>query len=102
VGAFEALCSGRGFAEQEALQGEYDALGGAMEAALRRLLLAPAPDVAALARKIELAFAHEIEPLSDVEPWAAAILGDARRLSSGQAERRLANGDSQKDCPRSP
>jgi hypothetical protein len=84
VRAFEALCRGRGFEEQEALQGDYDALGEAMEAALGRLLFVPAPDVAALARKMELVLAYKIEPSSDGETGLAAILADARRLAEGE------------------
>jgi hypothetical protein len=48
---YEAFCSGRGFEEQEALEPGYDARSDAMYAALRRLLRARAPDVAAWGRK---------------------------------------------------
>lgn len=82
VRAFEAHCSGRGFEEQEALQGGYDALGEAMDSALLRLLRAPAPDVAALAVKIGLAIDHEIGTLSGGAACLAAIRRDAVRLST--------------------
>lgn len=81
--SFEARCSGRPYEEQEALQGGYDERGDAMYDALVRLLVAPAPDVAALADKIDLALDHDIGTLTGGEACIAAIRRDARRLARG-------------------
>jgi hypothetical protein len=51
-----------------------------MGAALGRVLAAPAPDLGALAVKLELVFAHAIEPGAVEEGVAEAVLADARRL----------------------
>jgi hypothetical protein len=90
--AYEAFCSGRPYEEQEALEEVCDERGDIMYAALMRLLGVPAPDVAALADKIDLALDHDIGTLSGGEACIAAIRRDAHRLSSGQARRRAAGG----------
>ena len=52
----------------------------ACNAAMRRLLREPAPDLTALALKVELAIDHEIAPLGGGERWLAVLKADARRL----------------------
>ena len=81
VGAFERASAGRPYEEQAALEDAYGALGDAMYDALRRLLKAPAPDVAALAVKLELVVRHEVGSLEGGEACMEALLGDAVRLA---------------------
>ena len=50
-------------------------------AALRRLLRIPAPDVFALAAKIELVVDHEVGTLTGGERCLAVLKADARRLA---------------------
>ena len=57
-------------------------LEAAHERAIRRLLLAPAPDPAALATKIALAVDHEVWENEDAERCMAALKADGRRLVS--------------------
>jgi hypothetical protein len=69
-----------------ALEGHPDeaAFGRAHDrfnARLRRLLAVPAPDVAALATKLEVAVAAELADLTYAPPALAALARDARRLS---------------------
>lgn len=69
-----------------ALEGgpDEDAYGEAHDRfnrALRRLLAVPAPDVAALAGKLEIAVAAELADLTYAPPALAALAEDARRLS---------------------
>jgi hypothetical protein len=69
-----------------ALEGDpdEDAYGAAHDRfnlALRRLLAAPAPDIAALAIKLETAVAAELADLVYAPPALAALARDARRLS---------------------
>lgn len=66
--------------EDEAL---YDRLGSRFEAALRGLLRSASPDGAALAAKLDLAFAHEVSTLSGGEACLEAIRRDAHRLALG-------------------
>ena len=49
---------------------------------LRRLFATPAPDIAALAVKLEAAVAAELADLTYAPPALAALAADARRLSS--------------------
>jgi hypothetical protein len=70
-----------------ALEGDpdEDAFGRAHDrfnAALRRLLAFPAPDIAALAAKLEIAVAAELADLTYAPPSLAALAQDARRLAS--------------------
>jgi hypothetical protein len=70
-----------------ALEGgpDEDAFGRAQDRfnlLLRRLLAFPAPDVAALAVKLEAAVAAELADLTYAPPALAALAADARRLSS--------------------
>jgi hypothetical protein len=86
VREIEAATAGYGFEAEEALLPEHDSACEAMEAALGRLLAVPAPDLAGLARKIELAFAHVIEPPAGGEDGLGTILGDARQLANAGIE----------------
>jgi hypothetical protein len=61
----------------------YDRLLGRFGSALRALLRAPAPDAAALAAKLDLAYAHEVFTLSGGAACLAAIRRDAHRLAPG-------------------
>ena len=60
VAGEERKRAGASFAEAEAGQEAYDLVCEAMEEALLELLGCPAPDVAALAAKLELADAQEV------------------------------------------
>jgi hypothetical protein len=59
----------------------FDALNDRFHAALRRLLRTPAPDLAALAIKIDLVVDHEVVTLTGGEACLAALKRDARRLA---------------------
>ena len=83
----EGEMAGLPFAAAEARQGAYDVCVTRFYGALRRVLRAPAPDVGALAWKLSLAVEHEVATLTGGEACMAAIVGDALRLSSGQARR---------------
>lgn len=61
----------------------FDDLECARLDALRRLLRAPAPDLPALARKIELTIDDQAWELNGAEPCLAALKADARRLACG-------------------
>jgi hypothetical protein len=79
----ERRTAGAPWEEQDAVEAEYgDALDG-LYAALRRLMRVPAPDVAALAVKIEFVVAHEVATLNGGEACMAALRRDARRLARG-------------------
>jgi hypothetical protein len=70
-----------------ALEGgpDEDAFGRAHDRfnlVLRRLLAVPAPDIAALATKLEIAVAAELADLTYAPPALAALAQDARRLAS--------------------
>jgi hypothetical protein len=76
----------RAAAELAALEGgpDEEAFGEAHDrfnAALRRLLAAPAPDVTALAVKLDCAVAAELADLAFAPPALAALARDARRLA---------------------
>jgi hypothetical protein len=94
VRGFERATGGRGFEEMAALEEAYGRLGDVLYARLRRLLRAPAPDVAALAVKIDLFAEHEVGTLSGGEACLEAIRRDALRLSSGQPQR-LSSGQAE-------
>lgn len=66
--------------EEEALQEVYDARLGAHSAALVRLMKVRAPDLAALALKIELAIDEEMGTPSGGEICLAMLKRDVRRL----------------------
>ena len=80
--AIEALCAGRPYEEQAALDRAYDEKGDVMYDALRHLLTRPAPDLHALARKLDLVVAHEVGTLTGGEECLTALQADARRLAS--------------------
>jgi hypothetical protein len=63
----------------------YDRLGERFGRALRALLRTTAPDLHALAVKLDLAFAHEVSTLSGGEACLKAIQRDARRLARAGA-----------------
>jgi hypothetical protein len=77
----QAATVGGSVEEEEALLPAHDAACSAMEGALARVMLAPAPDLAAFAVKLELLFAHALEPGSFEEEIGVALLADARRLA---------------------
>jgi hypothetical protein len=82
VAEVERRTAGAPWEEQDAVEAEYgDALDG-LYAALRRLMGAPAPNVAALAVKIELVVAHEVATLNGGDACMAALRRDARRLAA--------------------
>src|SRR5688500_3226448 len=66
--------------EEEALQEVYDARVGAHTAALLRLMKVRAPDLRALAVKIELAIDQEVGTLTGGGLGLAALMRDVRRL----------------------
>ena len=84
VAAFKAeearLPAGRRAFPCEDLEDRFGALDGLRLAALRRLLHAPAPDLAAIALKIELAVADLAWELTGCETCLEALAADARRL----------------------
>ena len=63
------------------LDDRFDRLECARLAALRRLLRAPAPDLAALSLKLDLALADRAWELAGATPCLAALQADARRLA---------------------
>ena len=81
----EAATAGYGLDAEAALLPAHDSACEAMDGALQRVLLAPAPHLAALGAKLELLFAHAIEPDSAEADVLAAIREDVERLLSRQA-----------------
>lgn len=71
----------RAFPAAIPLDDRFDAFEGARLAALRRLLRAPAPDLAGLSLKLDLAIADRAWELAGAEPCLAALAADARRLA---------------------
>ena len=80
-GRFEAFCRSRPDEEQLGLEDGYGDRLDALYAALRRLMKAPAPDWAALARKVALCVDHEVATLAGGEECMAALKGDCARLA---------------------
>ena len=80
VRRIEAATAGGSAEEEEAWLPAHDAACGAMSEALERLLAVPAPSLPALAAKLDLVFAHAIEPGAVEDEVAEAVLGDSRRL----------------------
>jgi hypothetical protein len=76
----EAATAGASLAEEEAWLPRHDAACARMEAAVARAVALPAPDLGAFAAKLELLFAHGIEPGAVDDAWLAAIREDAVRL----------------------
>jgi hypothetical protein len=77
----EWATAGQSAEEEDALQEVYDDRVDAFGGAVRGVMLAAAPDLAAFAAKLELFFEHEVEPHSVDDEVMAAIRGDARRLA---------------------
>jgi hypothetical protein len=63
----------------------YDPLGSKHEVAFQRLLRTPAPDAAALARKLELALDERAGEFFGDEAAMRAIKRDARRIAASMA-----------------
>jgi hypothetical protein len=80
VRAVEQATSGGTAEEEEALEPVYMALLGEHTEALQRLMKVRAPDLAALAFKIELAIDQEVGSLTGGEACLAAVKRDVRRL----------------------
>ncbi len=80
VEAVERATAGGTAEEEEALQEVYDDRLGEHSAALVRLMKVRAPDLAALAVKIELAIDEEVGSLAGGEACLAAVKRDVRRL----------------------
>ncbi|HZG07802.1 MAG TPA: hypothetical protein VEZ70_02350 [Allosphingosinicella sp.] len=78
--AAEGACAGLAFAEAEAMQPALDRRGAAFERALRRVMRAPAPDLAALGTKVVLAVDHDVASLAGGEACLGAMREDALRL----------------------
>ncbi len=79
--AFLDRTAGAPDGEQRAVEGEMHERLDALEPALLRLLVAPVPDLEALAVKIETIVAHEAWSLTDGEMCMAELCRDARRLA---------------------
>lgn len=83
VRAVARATAGGTAAEEAALEPVYMARLGGHTAALVRLMKARAPDLEALALKIELAIDEEVGSLSGGEACLAAVKRDVRRLMRG-------------------
>lgn len=79
----EAATAGGSVADEEAWQPRHDAPCEAMEEAVARAVAASAPDLAALADKLALVFAHGAEPEAVGDGWEATVMADVRRLLRG-------------------
>jgi hypothetical protein len=77
----ERATAGQSAEAEEALQEVYDACGDSFAGAVRGVMLAGAPDLAAFAAKLDLFFEHELEPHSVDEEVIGAIRSDAQRLA---------------------
>ena len=73
----------REWPQVQPLERRFGELDDVRLARLRRLLRLPAPDLAALALKLELAVADQAWELTDCESCLAAAAADARRLCHG-------------------
>jgi hypothetical protein len=81
IAAFKrAEPGGVSYAAQWELDEAFSDLACAQNAALERLLLAPAPDLAALARKLALAVEEMAWELPEGEASMAMLAADAARL----------------------
>ncbi|MET1111886.1 MAG: hypothetical protein ABWX67_10215 [Allosphingosinicella sp.] len=81
--AFLARTAGAPAEAQEAVEAEMDERLDALGPALLRLLAAPAPDLEALAVKIETIVAQEAWSTSGSEDCLTDLARDARRLARG-------------------
>jgi hypothetical protein len=80
VRRIEAATAGASAEEEETWLPADDAACAAMDDALVRAIAAPAADLGAFAVKLELLFAHCIEPGAVEGEVGEAVMGDARRL----------------------
>ncbi len=69
-------------AEFQPFEDRLNAINGVREAALRRLLRTPAPDLPALALKIELIVDEEVATLAGGERYLAVLKADGWRLTA--------------------
>jgi len=81
LGRFRAADAAIGAARHSEDEALYDRLGGRHDAAIKRLLRTPAPDMPALAVKLELLFAEQAWEMTGGELCLAAIQRDAQRLA---------------------
>jgi hypothetical protein len=79
----ERRSAGRSVEEEDAWMPAYEAACAAMEGALGRVLLVPAPDLDAPGEKIGLVFEFAVEPGAVEEAVVAALMADVRRLGGG-------------------
>jgi hypothetical protein len=69
----------------QALERRFGDLHTIRLAALRRLLRVPAPDIAALALKLDLAIADQAWELTGFEACLTGVAADARRLAANSS-----------------
>ena len=82
---FDAAQAALDAAESEPDEEVYDRLGARHEVALQRLLRTPAPTLAALARKLDLALDERSGEYFGDEAAMKALKQDARRLAAAAA-----------------
>jgi len=82
MAAYERRCDAAGLQNIWQLDERLDDHLGTFISALERLMGTPAPDVAALALKIELAVDHDVASLTEGERCLAVLKADALRLAS--------------------
>jgi hypothetical protein len=80
VAEIEGATAGASLEEEEAWMPRHEAACERMEEAVERAMRVAAPDLAALAAKLALLFAHGVEPGAVEEGWVTAIGEDSRRL----------------------
>jgi hypothetical protein len=80
VRAIEGATAGGSVEDEEAWLPAHGAACDAAAGALARVLAAPAPDLGALAGKLELVFAHAVEPGAVEAEVVEAVMADCRRL----------------------
>ena len=83
VARFRAADAAIGAARHSEDEALYDRLADRHDAAIKRLLRTPAPNVEALAVKLELLFAEQAWEMNGGEMCLSAILADARRFAGG-------------------
>ncbi|MGZ9014967.1 MAG: hypothetical protein ACXW26_00910 [Allosphingosinicella sp.] len=81
--AFERRTGGAPWEEQEAVEREMDERLDALGPAMRRLMRMPAPDLRALAKKIELVVDHDVGSIDGGQACLATLKRDAKRLARG-------------------
>ena len=80
--AVERATAGYSAEDEDAVLAVYEDRLDRGSAAVRRVMLADAPDFLGFAEKLELFVDHELEPHSVDEEVLAAIRADARRLAA--------------------